>query len=371
MKLLLADLKNIYYILLIACLALAGGCTDTAPDVPSPESADMCDLVVSLSAEITVEKDPATRAGEDIPWDKDPHPEAPVAPSEYAVDHISLYFVTGSNTVLPLSPSHIGAADNVYTYKVKINRNASFVNKNPDGSRTLSGRIVAVANYPDGVTPAEPLGDIPYPFSYIDNVKRIPMWGVTTLDGLNLVANATVDAGEIKLLRSVPKITFEMADNLKSIYKITSVVPDQSDYLSVANCVPTGGTYAATTGSLLIEGCFNGSLTVDHIAPVFYNIGSNKVVTYIAERTCPLTAADEPLSFTVTLERTDGVTSRPFTGKVYLCDYNADGTPDFVRAFSRLVRNHDYKYVISLKELEFVISFKEWIFGGKVHIELE
>lgn len=291
---------------------------------------------------------------------------------EYAVDHISLYLITGDNSVLYLTPTYMSESDNRYTYKVKVNRNASYVNRQ-NGSYYISGRIAAIANYPDGVTPAEPLGDVPYPLSTIERSGHIPMWGVTTLDRLELLTDRTVSAGEIRLLRSVPKITIQMAEDFKDIYKITSVVPDQKDYLATANCFPTGGNTAATTGSLLIEGCFNGTSDLtDHAAPVFYNLGTDKVWTYLAERECLQVTgeSDRPLSFTVTLERKDGVTDAPFTGKVYLCDYTG-GAPDYTTAFPRLVRNHDYQYKISLTPLEFIISFKEWIFGGKVHVELE
>lgn len=360
-------MKYIYYILIAAGLLLAGGCSQDTPDGPAPERADMCELVVSLCAEANVAKNPETRA--DQPW-ADPYPEEPGFPSEYSIDHVSLYLVTGGNTVIPFFPSPLGNTGNTYTYQVKVNRNASYVSRNDDGTLSLSGRIVAIANYPDGATPAEPLGDVPYQLSHIDRSGRIPMWGVTTINNLTLVVNSSVYAGEIKLLRSVPKVTIEMADDLKDRYKITAVVPDQTDYLSVANCFPTGGATATTTGSLLIEGCFNGSSAQDHIAPVFYNMGTDKVWTYLAERECPLTADGKPLGFTVTLERTDGVVSKPFTGKVYLCDYT-NGAPAPDTAFRRLVRNHDYQYKISLKELEFIVSFKEWIFGGKVHVDLE
>lgn len=355
--------------MIAAAVQLTGGCTQASSDepVPTPEHADMCELVISLSAEAPVAKAPATRT--DQPWDY-PYPEDPGFPSEYAIDHISLYFITRDNAVLPLSPTQTGETNDTYTYKVKIDRNASYVDLNADGSRSISGRIVAIANYPDGATPAEPLGDVAYPLSVIDSSRRIPMWGVTTLTDLTLIADATVSAGEIKLLRSVPKITIEIADDLKKIYRISSVTPDQTDYLSVANCFPTGGDTASNTGSLWIEGCFNGTSTQDHVSPIFYNMGTDKVWTYLAERTCPLTPNGKPLSFTVTLERIDGVISQPFTGKVYLCDY-VNGAPDFSSAFERLVRNHDYQYKISLSELEFIISFKEWAFGGKVHIELE
>ncbi|MDE6716586.1 MAG: hypothetical protein K2J70_00200, partial [Muribaculaceae bacterium] len=96
--------------------------------------------------------------------------------------------------------------------------------------------------------------------------------------------------------------------------------------------------------------------------------GSHEVTLYTAEREMP-GVAGFPRWFNVTLERIDG-TGQPIIGKVYLCDYG-QGQPNFEKSFDKLIRNHDYRYEISLAEMSFVVSFKEWIYGGKVHIDLE
>lgn len=347
---------------------LAAGCSSRHKDEPEPAGGEFCELVISLSSETSVTETPATRA--DRPWDDDPNPESGF-PSEYAIDRVLLYFVTSGNAVFPFSPTLTDRddANNTVTYSTRIDVRSQFVSHHADGTMSLSGRIVAVANGPEAYTPADPFSGIPFGISDVNTGKLIPMWGVTTVTGLPLTVDGTSHAGEIKLLRAVPKITIEMADDLKELYTITNVVPDQRDYLTQGYIAPGGAADATRTGSLMMEGSFNPFLeSTANIAPKFYNIGGHEVWCYLAERRGPASAT--PLGFTVTLAE-KAHPERNFTGKVYLCDYLDNGRPDFSTAFTRLVRNHDYRYRISLRELEFVISFKEWIFGGKVHIELE
>ena len=347
---------------------LAAGCSSRHKDEPEPAGGEFCELVISLSSETSVTESPATRA--DRPWDDDPQPESGF-PSEYAIDRVLLYFVTPGNAIIPFSPTLTDRDDvnNTVTYRTEIDVRSPFVSHAADGTMSLSGRIVAVANGPEDYVPADPFSRIPFDISDVDTRGLIPMWGVTTVSGLPLTVDGTTYAGEIKLLRAVPKITIEMADDLKDQYTITSVVPDQRNYLTHGYIVPGDAKYAADTGRLMMEGSFNPFLEADaNIAPKFYNIGKHEVWCYLAERQGPASAT--PLGFTVTVAE-KAHPERNFTGKVYLCDYLDNGRPDFSTAFTRLVRNHDYRYRISLRELEFVISFKEWIFGGKVHIELE
>ena len=360
-----------YILLAIGALAvglMSGGCSSRKSDEPRPDQGEFCELVISLSSETSVTDRPATRA--DQPWDNDPDPE-PGFPSEYRIDRVLLYFVTSGNAIIPFSPTLTDRddANNTVTYSTTIDVRSHFVSHNADGTMSLSGRIVAVANGPEDYTPADPFSRIPFDISDVDSRGLIPMWGVTTVSNLPLIADRTSDAGEIKLLRAVPKITIEMAEDLKDLYTITNVVPDQRDYLTQGYIVPGGAMDATRTGSLMMEGSFNPFVgATANIAPRFYNIGRDEVYGYLTERPGPASAT--PLGFTVTVAEK----ARPecsFTGKVYLCDYLDNGQPDFDTAFTQLVRNHDYRYRISLKELEFVVSFKEWIFGGKVHIDLE
>lgn len=356
-----------YILLAIGALAvgiLAAGCSSRHKDEPEPGRGEFCELVISLSSETSVTETPVTRA--DLPWDNDPDPE-PGFPSESAIDRVLLYLVTPGNAVIPFSPTRTDDTDAV-TYSTEIDLSSPFVSRNADGSMSLSGRIVAVANGPVDYTPSDPFDRIPFAVSDIDTHGLIPMWGVTSVTNLPLTVDGTSYAGEIKLLRAVPKITIELDDDFKDLYTITQVVPDQRDYLTQGYIAPGGAADATRTGSLMMEGCFNPFLgAAANTSPQFYNRGHD-VWCYLTERQGPASAT--PLSFTVTLAE-KAHPERNFTGKVYLCDYLDNGRPDFSSAFTRLVRNHDYRYRISLRELEFVISFKEWIFGGKVHIELE
>lgn len=367
-----------YILLTIWTLAvgiLAAGCSSRHEDEPEPGRGEFCELVISLSSETSVTETPATRAT-DQPWD-DPYREDPGFPSESAIDRVLLYLVTSGNAVIPFSPTLTDRddANHTVTYSTKIDVRSPYVSRGADGTLSLSGRIVAVANGPEDYTPADPFSRIPFAISDVDTHGLIPMWGVRTVTNLPLTVDGTTYAGEIKLLRAVSKITIEMADDLKDLYNIVSVVPHQSNYLTQGYIAPGGAADVASTGALMMEGCFNPFLgAAANTAPVFYNIGENKVWGYLAERRGKRITDPTTLGFTVTLAEKDHP-ERKFTGKVLLCNYfdNGEnkGKPDILSAFTQLVRNHDYQYKISLRELEFVISFKEWIFGGKVHIELE
>lgn len=362
-----------YILLTIWTLAvgiLAAGCSSRHKDEPEPGRGEFCELVISLSSETSVTETPVTRA--DQPWDDDPDPE-PGFPSESAIDRVLLYLVTSDNAVIPFSPTltERDDANHTVTYSTRIDVRSPYVSRGADGTLSLSGRIVAVANGPEDYTPADPFSRIPFNISDVDATGLIPMWGVTTVSNLPLAVNQTSNAGNIELLRAVSKITIEMADEFKDLYNIVSVVPHQSNYLTQGYIAPGGAADVASTGALLMEGCYNPfSESAANTAPKFYNIGGNKVWGYLAERQGRNPSNPMGLGFTVTLAEKDHP-ERNFTGTVYLCDYFDNGKPDILSMFRQLVRNHDYQYRISLKELEFVISFKEWIFGGKVHIELE
>lgn len=250
---------------------LAAGCSSRHKDEPEPGPGEFCELVISLSSETSVTDSPATRA--DQPWDNDPDPEDGF-PSEYRIDRVLLYFVTPGNAIIPFSPTLTDRddANNTVTYSTRIDVRSHFVSHNADGSLSLSGRIVAVANGPEDYTPADPFSRIPFAISDVDTHGLIPMWGVRTVTNLPLTVDGTSYAGEIKLLRAVSKITIEMADEFKDQYNIVSVEPNQSNYLTQGYIAPGGAAEATSTGALLMEGCYNPFLdaTAD-TAPKFYN----------------------------------------------------------------------------------------------------
>lgn len=371
-------MKTLRHILLPATAALlACACSSVEePEAPAATAAPQpagagqtCELVVRLTAETSVSNSGAASRA-DQPWG-DPYPEEAGTPSESAIGSVDLFFITPFGDVMALAASRVSPTDGEYVYKTKVDLNSAYVGTGANGEHTLTGRIVAMANYPASGSPVNPFTAPAYDIAAIGEQGTIPMWGITTLTGVSLIKDGTVDVGGIKLLRSVPKVTLELDSEIKDLYRITAVKASADDYSPRAYCQPTGGSRAASTSSLLIEGCFNPAEGQGCAPGGFYTTAEgNKVWFYPAERRCTAGADGLPPYLTVTLERTDG-TGAPFTGRVYLCDYSEAGAPMFDTAFPALVRNHDYQYVISLARLEFIISFREWVFGGKVHIELE
>ncbi|MDE6027505.1 MAG: hypothetical protein K2G23_05505, partial [Muribaculaceae bacterium] len=229
---------------------------------------------------------------------------------------------------------------------------------------------VAMANLPATPQP-HPFEQAPMLLEHIAERGAIPMWGVASVKDLKLEPGKIIKSGaEIEMLRSIPKITFSLSDDLRDTFVISEITASDSAFELSSLCQPSGAENAGFTSSLDIEGCFNpapegfpkGELSI------IKGLDSDLVTLYTAERRCD-PSENLPPYFNVKLERRDG-TGSPIIGKAYMCDYK-DGNPDFGSSFGKLVRNHDYKYEISLANLEMVISFKEWVFGGKVHIDLE
>lgn len=350
---------------------MLGSCSSENEPI-NPDSGDgykgSCDLVVSLVADTPIEKrDISTRAGET--WG-DPYDSSDANTFENAIDNVFMYVVTSDNHIFPLITKFLNAENGVKEYKITLSLDNEYVTPASNGKYIFSGRIVALANM-KGAMPASPFEYLEFKSADIDNDEYIPMWGVTSYVNVELKPEETVDGGEIVLLRSVPKLTFELADNISDKYRITSVSSPRNDFRLEGNCNPTGCESAYRTKALSIEGCFNESADgLQGPSPkVRYNSGSTKTTIYLPEMICQKDNSGMPPYFDVTLERADG-SSLPIKGKVYLCDYTS-GKPVMSSAFPRLVRNHDYQFIIDLAELEFTISFREWIFGGKVHIDLE
>lgn len=359
-------MKLLKYILSTAALTLMmSACSSDEPETPSGEGAsDTCELVVTLDAGIT---SPSRAPITNDAW-QNGYPEEEGKNWENTVNKLDLYFIPagqdGARAKVMVPETSVGD-DGKYEYRIRISVNEPYVTNKGNGEYALSGRIVALANYPNA-TPANPLNFKSFDIDNIQETRLIPMWGVTTITDLTMRVEHTSYAGEIKLLRAVPKITFSLHEDIASEYKITKVVPAQNTYLNLAYAYPTGASTAVTTQSLKTEDCFNPVLsTTDYSTPYFWT-DNTSMWCYVSERNI---TASRGNSFTVTLQRKDG--SQPaFSGTVYLCDY-VNGKPDTSSIIKRLVRNHDYQYIINLSELKFIVSFKDWVFGGNVHLELE
>ena len=362
---------RIYHYILLAAVLLLGACgSEKEPQFPAGDDA-VCDLVISLKTGEMRKSD--TRA--DHIWDNDTHPEDPVS-FESEIDHVQMYFVAPGNRMVPLVSEKTGESEGIHTYKVTVNLGADYVTSTGPGIHYISGRIIAVANHPENIGLMSPFSIPSFDVTSVDEKRLIPMWGLASISGVRLIVNGTVDdVCTIELLRSVPKITIEMNEEEGfGNYRILKVEPDDGGYNRRAYCHPSGGEDVVSTGNLLTEGCFNPCdvLKLNSFSPVCHGLdpteGSTCVMFYLAERTLDETV-QEPLSFTVTVAREDDL-EHPFTGKVYLCDYE-NGQPVKDTAFRQLVRNHDYRFRISISELLFKVYVEKWVYGGKVHIELE
>lgn len=353
-------MKLFRYILIVIVLVLAG-CSSGTDEPDAPAGSRKCTLRITLRTEASPEK--GSRAGT---WGDDYDKELPL-PSETNISYINFYLVSNDNPDDAIRLTHsLREGAGVYTAEVSLD--AGMLQQQPDGSTTLTGRIVAVVNCPY---------DAAYgPFylypSDIDDILKggvLPMWGVMTVTDLQLIPDKVVDAkDELVLLRALPKITVELDKTISDRYTIVSVVPDQAaGYPSVTRILPTGAESATKTKELMIEDCFNADVATPDFRPVFLHQSAGKVLCYLPELEC-LQPDGAPMSYTVTLRRTDG--NQTFTGKIYLRDYDKDGMPTG-EPFGTLVRNHDYQFIIRLSPLELLVSVQKWRFGGKVHIDLE
>lgn len=364
---------KIYQYILLLTLLLASSCAGDEPVVVVPDEAgETCNMVVYLTIPSLQEQGAESRT-----WG-DPYPSTPGLPAESEVQTNYLYFVGHDGRIYQMTPTASERRGDLYAYTLKVNLNDNYVQQEGTSTYFISGKIVSLVNYPSEM-PANPFTLSAANLDIIHEKGIIPMWGVSTIERLKLVKNETVEVpNPVKLLRAVPKLTFRLDDNFKNLYEIRSVDTPFDDFEQTAYYQPKYSNEYDFTTSISIEGCFNPAPTEKEkggISHYYLNATRDEVYIYTGERKCGL-RDDKPLYFTVTLARRDG-TGVPFTGRVYLCDYYKTpgspdyGRPDFSRPLTQLVRNHDYQYVISLSELKFVISFREWIFGGKVHIELE
>lgn len=359
-------MNRLINILIAAIASLAVSCTSCRDD--EPVIGDTCELIVTLSAKVP-DKTAGTVSRSGGTWN-DPYPEQQGLPDESRITNLSLYLVNSDNQALGLPAVLVKSDKGLFQYKVKLKLNSDFVVPRPNGTYLLTGRIVALANYPGDGTQASPFDAPAFPIDYIKQSGTIPMWGVSTVTDVLITKDATVDIGRIDLLRSVPKITIRLSDDVKDLYRIKSVVPSAENFNTTAFCQPSGCLTVPFTRNLEIEGCYNESSDSKGSIKDFYtDTQLSELWFYPAERKCSADASGSPAYFTVTVQRADG-SEAPFAGRVYLCDYK-NGIPDFTTAFSRIVRNHNYEYVLELKELQFLISFREWVFGGKEHLELE
>lgn len=291
--------------------------------------------------------------------------------NENNVNNLSLYMISAENASFPLVSRYLGHEGEIHEYEATLNVDSDYVRYDSLTKKFyLTGRLVAMANMPSG-NPLHPLNQSPFDLTQVGVLCSLPMWGVTQIKDLEVKVNDRIDNGTtIELLRSLPKFTFRLDDSIRDEFMISEVRASFDDFEQTAYCQPGAALTASDTKDMDEEDWFNpAALNAAKGKNYLETISPERVVIYTGERTFD-NAEFGSRYFEVTLSRKDG-SGVPFTGKIYMCDYTPSGMADFDRPFSRIVRNHDYHYVISLASMEMIVSFRDWIYGGKVHIELE
>ncbi|MDE5868670.1 MAG: hypothetical protein K2H18_00430 [Muribaculaceae bacterium] len=342
---------------------LLSGCSSDEPEMKDESCRIVILLDTSASSPASGVKSSATRAAGDE--------TSKTLVSESEVKNLNLYVVTDDNRSFPVVSRYLGNKDGNYQYEATLSVAEDYVTYDSSAkSYYLSGRIAAVANMP--VEPVHhPFSEDTFPVSQITSLGLIPMWGITTVENLQLRVGDRIDCGtSIEMLRAVPKLTLTLDDDIRDQFMITQVVASTKDFNLTAFCQPGGAKSAKETGLLNKNEWYNPASVENKKGDGITVTGlkSDCVTVYTGERAFD-NINPRATCLNVTLERRDG-TGAPIKGKVYMCDYKG-GSPDFNSPFDRLVRNHDYRYSISLASLEMIISFRQWIYGGKVHVDLE
>lgn len=350
-------------VLMMLALLIMGGCSS---DEPSEMKEDSCKILILL--ETPSAESSGTSKSEDSVTRSERSGNTIV--EEERVKNLALFILMPENASFPIVSRYLGRENGKYQYEATLSVSSDYVTyDNTNGTYRLSGRMVAVANMPENPHP-HPLDQPSFPLGQLAESGVIPMWGVTMISDLEIRPGDRLDVGTtIELLRSLPKFTFQLADDIRDEYVISSVSSSTDDFNLMAFCQPGACRDAFKTEGMTKNEWFNPAEEGIRGSefPIF-GLGTSEVSLYTAERSLePLSAATR--YFDVILSRI-GYPGEEIKGRVYLGDYRS-GVIDPNRYFTRLVRNHDYRYEISLAGMEMLISFREWVYGGKVHIELE
>ena len=237
-------------------------------------------------------------------------------------------------------------------------------------------KIVALANWPSdpqglkvGETTIEnvctadwAMGDYKASFTPSKN-SPIPMYGVKThKNKISFNSDVETYLGEIYLLRSFAKITVCLSDD--SSASLSSVT--LSNYNKKFACAPLE-MYDNTTNRSLSEATVHLAGTDNDQAgvPLDFTLSADKKswTIYIPEylNAGPSGTARIDCSYIELKVKDSGVTYR-----IDFRDY--DGQPE--THFFNIVRNFEYHYTVTLTPILFRVTVDNWIFGGKVLIEM-
>lgn len=301
---------------------------------------------------------------------------------------LKLFYVENGGNLIPLKfEKQVG---NTYICTLTSETGLTF---GKDNSVTFSGKIMVLANI-GGIAPADKWVEnsdgrvlaswlkknIPFTMTY---PHYIPMWGIQTFSGIQLVKDGITDIIEnIDLLRAESKIIVKLDDSLTDDYYISSVTlkSDSPKFQKSGFMLPKGAflwsgdetcTPVNATTELDRENCFNVRTSPQpSFEPVFSAVSpsQNEYISYVAESQ---TKTDEPYMFEVTLSsknHNSATQNRDITGILYFSKYDITGNMvDPGTTIEQVVRNHIYEFTINLKELLLAPTVREWEWVATLH----
>lgn len=178
-----------------------------------------------------------------------------------------------------------------------------------------------------------------------DEEQYIPMWGVTTVEDLQLEKGKRTNIGNIDLLRAFAKVEIELSSDISDIYTITSA--SLSNYNAQGYCLPAG--YADVQNTLQLDQedqdnpSFHPNATEQKADLAFVVPQDGKTATlYIPEYDNSTDAA------TISLQLSDGT-----TGTLHFQPY-VNGVPN--GETYDIVRNHIYRYTVNVEQGELKVQ---------------
>ena len=323
---------------------------DKLPDEP-PATSHLMELHFTMQPELV-----QSRAGT---W-AEPYDSESAFPFENDVGNIDVLLYDRNDKFLSRLPGVINRVQgrpDPYDFTVSVNCSSDWLTPDTDGSLYLAGRLVIIANC--GTTSGDGLGTIVFrqpvtaPTQPLQDKTLIPMWGSRLIRKIPVKPNTSHFLGNLHLLRSMAKITVELAPETAPYYNLHSASLNR--YPEFGNAVPTGALEADSTLQLGIEECFNPiadplKTTGYPLTPFTYTTkdsnGREQTVTqligYVPETINP----GRDLYLSVVIADRNGKPIEIPDRRIFFTEYT-DGRPSEDEADNyNLVRNHSYKFTI-------------------------
>ncbi len=295
---------------------------------------------------------------------------------EKTVRNIDVYLYDDADKLLTrLEPVVDPTAEGPCDFAVGFNYESSWLNTDAAGNKTLSGRLVVVAN---SLLTGNVLDEVRFgrfassaPTDGNDLAKTlIPMWGVCTLTDVPVEPGVHYPTDgrriEISLLRAMAKITIRLDEEVRDDYELKEAA--LVGHCEYGNIVPKGAAAVSSTGELGVDGCFNPvepgvtarypltEYEYEETAPDGSKVRVKNLIGYVPERTNP---GNEGLYIDVTNviscktgEKIDAAGTSDGSGryeddfKIYFTKYT-DGRPSELSGDRYdVVRNHSYIFTI-------------------------